>query len=462
MSRGRPAPLVKFQQFIQLFTVLLTAILISLFFGVLVLVGKIQGTARVVNYAGLVRGKTQRIVKLEISGQPQDGMIADSDAFIAGLRFGSDKLSLVRLNDDAFQSKMQELDDYFQALKQEIGRVRAVGSNNTDIIPISETFFGICDDATGLAEAYSQRKATSLSALEKYITADIVVLMLLIGYQLFQALHTAAMNRALQHKVYLDAATGLPNKNKCEELLDDPTPPAPETGVCSFDLNNLRRINNSMGHEAGDAYIRRFAVALRAAMPEEHLVGRAGGDEFLAITHGPDADALQKLLSHVRKQLAEESRQHPDTPLSYAAGFALASDNPDSNMRDLFDLADKNMYINKNHVKREEAAAEKRLDFQLLKQVNRLHRSFSDCLYCDAMRVWTPTAPSARARAFFWHRTAATPAPSSRLPRNRLLKASAAASVLRCSLTYCSAACTTQRIPSNCSTTRPRKAATAV
>ena len=63
MSRGRPAPLVKFQQFIQLFTVLLTAILISLFFGVLVLVGKIQGTARVVNYVGLVRGKTQSIVK---------------------------------------------------------------------------------------------------------------------------------------------------------------------------------------------------------------------------------------------------------------------------------------------------------------------------------------------------------------------------------------------------------------
>ena len=63
MSRGRPAPLVKFQQFIHLFTVLLTAILISLFFAVLVLVGKIRGTARVVNYAGFVRGKTQRIVK---------------------------------------------------------------------------------------------------------------------------------------------------------------------------------------------------------------------------------------------------------------------------------------------------------------------------------------------------------------------------------------------------------------
>ena len=105
------------------------------------LVSGIQGTARIINYAGLVRGKTQRIVKLEISGQPQDGMIADIDAFIAGLRFGSDELSLVRLNDDAFQSKMQELDDYFQALKQEIGRVRAVGSNNTDIIPHQRNLF---------------------------------------------------------------------------------------------------------------------------------------------------------------------------------------------------------------------------------------------------------------------------------------------------------------------------------
>ena len=44
----------RFGHIIQLFTILLTAILISLFFAALVLVGKIQGTARVVNYAGLV------------------------------------------------------------------------------------------------------------------------------------------------------------------------------------------------------------------------------------------------------------------------------------------------------------------------------------------------------------------------------------------------------------------------
>ena len=42
------------------------------------------------------------------------------------------------------------------------------------------------------------------------------------------------------------------------------------------------------------------------------------------------------------------------------------------------------MYINKNHVKREEAAAEKNQGYQLLKLLNQHGSNFSDCLYCDA------------------------------------------------------------------------------
>ena len=64
----------------------------------------------------------------------------------------------------------------------------------------SERFFKICDEATGLAEVYTQRKATSLATLEKFITADIVVLMLLIGYEFIKAVRFAAMNRILRHK----------------------------------------------------------------------------------------------------------------------------------------------------------------------------------------------------------------------------------------------------------------------
>ncbi len=362
----------------------LAVILIGLIIAMMSVVSDIQGTARVVNYAGLVRGKTQRIVKMEISRQPEDGMIADIDAFVGGLRNGDETLQLVRLDDEAFQNKMTELAEYFTLLKAEIQKVRDQGADATEIIPMSEHFFTICDEATGLAEAYSQRKATSLSSLEKYITMDIVMLLFLMGMELVKALRIAMQTRLLQKKVYLDNATGLPNKNKCEEILEDETPPAADIGVCSFDLNNLRRINNSMGHEAGDAYIRRFAICLRKAMPATHFVGRAGGDEFLAVTHGLDEAGMKTCLSEVRRQMAEESKAHPATPLSYAVGYALAADHPGSVMRDLFIQADKNMYINKNHVKREEAAAERKLDYQLLKLVNRHGHNFSACLYCDA------------------------------------------------------------------------------
>ena len=230
----------RFGHIIQLFTVLLTAILISLFFAALVLVGKIQGTARVVNYAGLVRGKTQRIVKLEISGTPEDDLLGDVASYIEGLRFGSSELDLVRLDDADFQAKMTALSSEFDDLRNELILVRQRGYTETAIIAKSEHFFQTCDEATNLAEVYSQKRATALDFLEKVVLADIVGLLLLFGYQIFKALRYAAMNRILQCKVYLDEATGLPNKNKCEELLDAPDPPDGNTALCVFDLNNLR------------------------------------------------------------------------------------------------------------------------------------------------------------------------------------------------------------------------------
>lgn len=80
---------------------------------------------------------------------PPDEMIADVDRYIKGLRFGSEVLDLVSLDDKAFQVKMEELDAYFDTLKQEIDLVLQVGYENTNIIQKSETFFSLCDAATG-------------------------------------------------------------------------------------------------------------------------------------------------------------------------------------------------------------------------------------------------------------------------------------------------------------------------
>lgn len=79
----------KITRILRIFMMLLTCILIALFFGImiLVMVSDMQGTARVVNYAGLVHGKTQQIIKLENAQKPQDEMIREVDAYIDGLRY---------------------------------------------------------------------------------------------------------------------------------------------------------------------------------------------------------------------------------------------------------------------------------------------------------------------------------------------------------------------------------------
>ena len=356
----------------------LTSLLIVLILIIILMVSRIQGTARVVNYAGLVRGKTQRIIKLEDARMPQDDMIADVKGYIKGLRFGSEELDLVSLDDKAFQVKMEELDAYFDTLKQEIDLVRQVGYENTNIIEKSEIFFNLCDVATGLAESYSQRIATRLKQFETLTVIDIVILVFMILYELLKALRYAKANRELKSKIYLDEATGLPNKNKCEEIL---TLEAEQNmAICVFDLNNLRIINNQQGHERGDLYIRSFAKSLRKGVDENQFVGRCGGDEFIVFFKNVTKEDVKRNLENIKKECAKCS----EIPLSYAAGFAYSNDFSTLTMRELFCQADKNMYIDKNQAKIKEANHKRNLILNVIQQLKEKGFNFSDCIYCDA------------------------------------------------------------------------------
>lgn len=363
-----------------------TAVLVFLILDIMSVVSAVQGTARVVNYAGLVRGTTQRIVKLADAQLPQGELVAKVDSYIDGLRFGSKELDLVRLDDDAFQAKMAELDGYYDQLVLELSRVEEKGYENTAIIEMSESFFTICDEATHLAEEYSQGRAALLNKLENFAVADIVCLALLALYGAVHAVRLSRFNRRLQSKVYLDEATGLPNKNKCEELLADPTPLAKvdATALCVFDMNNLRTINNNLGHEKGDEYIRSFAVQLAKLASEDCFVGRDGGDEFIAVVRHCDHKLVSELLNVLRAYCDEYSRENPAMPISYAAGYAISSDFESPTMQELFRYADKNMYVDKNRAKMEEASLKRKLDHGILEEVTDRGYRFTDCIYCDA------------------------------------------------------------------------------
>ena len=83
----------------------LALILVILVALMMVEIGNLKGTARVINYAGLVRGDTQRAVKLEITGTRNDELIAYLDDILSDLTSGDGHYELVKLKDAAYSGK---------------------------------------------------------------------------------------------------------------------------------------------------------------------------------------------------------------------------------------------------------------------------------------------------------------------------------------------------------------------
>ena len=198
----------------------LILILIVLIIFIMVNISRLQGTARVINYAGLVRGATQREVKLEITGNQNDELIKYLDDIINDLKYQNGQYNLVDFQDKEYHDKLQILSDYWEELKKEIKAVREAGYQNTDIVNMSEIYFTMADETVSAAESYSEKIATKIRTIELLSALDMLILVILVIMQTLKAMQMAMKNRLLEQKAFVDAHTGLPNKNACNELLN--------------------------------------------------------------------------------------------------------------------------------------------------------------------------------------------------------------------------------------------------
>lgn len=197
---------------------LIFALVILVIF-MMIQIDRLQGTARVINYAGLVRGATQREVKLEITGSQNDELIKYLDDILSGLKYQDGNYDLVKLRDKEYQDKLQVQIDYWNKIKKEIEAVRSSGYENTDIVNMSETYFKLADDTVSAAENYSEKIATKIRTIELLSVLDMLCLVILIIVQTIMAMKMARQNKLLEQRAYTDARTGLPNRSACKEIL---------------------------------------------------------------------------------------------------------------------------------------------------------------------------------------------------------------------------------------------------
>ena len=162
--------------------------------------------------------------------------------------------------------------------------------------------------------------------------------------------HVKALRNA-NEKAARDELTGIRNKNAYQEyeirLQNEYVKERKSFGVIVCDVNGLKIVNDTLGHKAGDEYIR-SACHLICTTFTHSPVFRIGGDEFVVVLLGEDFANRNELLESFRKQVLENQESGK---VIVATGMAVLRADEDTKVNDVFSRADALMYENKKQLK---------------------------------------------------------------------------------------------------------------
>lgn len=156
--------------------------------------------------------------------------------------------------------------------------------------------------------------------------------------------------REMEHRASHDELTGLLARDELRARLEIALRSAYRhdrvVGVLFLDLDGFKAINDSMGHEAGDALLRGFGERLRQSVRGEDLVGRWGGDEFVVVTLGLEREsAVREVAENVLRAFEEPiGLDDGGILMTPSIGVAVGSRVNPASPDDLLSNADQAMY----------------------------------------------------------------------------------------------------------------------
>ena len=169
---------------------------------------------------------------------------------------------------------------------------------------------------------------------------------------------TISKSKSSQVKYFseYDTMTGAFNRRSGIERLSQVNKNLKKTNclasICFVDVNGLKQVNDTLGHEAGDALLTAVSSAIRAQIRSEDFLIRLGGDEFLIVYSGIGADeaeqAWQRILAALETINQTENRKYL---ISVSHGIMALQCSRDVMLDDLLHMADVKMYEEKVKIK---------------------------------------------------------------------------------------------------------------
>lgn len=160
----------------------------------------------------------------------------------------------------------------------------------------------------------------------------------------------------LKRYATVDEMTGLLNKRSGMLVLgntfDHARKGGTELSVCFMDIDGLKIVNDTLGHEEGDCYIKTISQAIKQSTNSKDAIFRYGGDEIVIILNGCNRKNAETVISRIQNNLDKTAAEMAKPyHMHISHGIATLSETTTETPEALLTLADQEMYENKRNYK---------------------------------------------------------------------------------------------------------------
>lgn len=275
-----------------------------------------QSYGKLVNYVGIVRGASQKLVKLELAHEPNDELINYLDEILEELLTGNGPYDLPLVKDGDYRLDLENLNDMWTRMKESIMEFRQGTIDGNELLELSEDYFTQANETVFSADRYSSAQIHMLSS----ICIGMFATMLLVWGLLFLALSRKVTfleseNKQLSDLTHRDPLTGIYQyesfKEKAQLLLDNAG--NKKYAVVYTDFTDFKYINDVFGYAYGDSILSRYGEILRTGLQEDEICGRVTADNFVLLLHYSDKEEVASRQRRADKQITEYMHSSPSS-----------------------------------------------------------------------------------------------------------------------------------------------------
>jgi len=284
-----------------------------------------------------------------------DPNIILTPAFSEDLRFLTDKR--IKLDKEELKRKLKDLDQIAERLSIKILKIlNKSGDSSTEIKNITVELQNWRRDKEENFESIKEKLLHIATSLDREID-DFVVEIKKEDEEIAKLKSKISSLekkvKKLSKEVKTDFLTNIANKKALEDELQKQEKTYKRYGtnysIVFFDIDHFKRINDTYGHDAGDVILKSLGLLFRRYARDIDMIGRFGGEEFVAILPNTDKQGAYKFAEKLRQIIEKTKFMYKKTRIKVTVSGGVASRNEVNSKEEVLKKADERLYLAKQN-----------------------------------------------------------------------------------------------------------------